>query len=164
MESEFMRQSIKGSSLPNFSARSTINVVDFYSRLGYIWRLSGATGGASKISLVTPAYTTIDRIPLSTIEYDDSPTVVLYEAGTTSTGGSAGTPVNACRCSTYTTQMTAKTGVTYANDGTVLETVTSSFFGKTPSLRLWYLKPETQYIITFSASCNYMFEWAEVPA
>lgn len=147
--------------LSTYKAISTINVADFYSREGYIFRLTGATGGAAKISLITPAYTTIDRLPLAAIGFDDTPTVILYEAGTASTGGSEATPLNACRCSEQTSLMTAKTGVTYANDGTVLETISASI-KNIPSLKLWYLKPETEYIITFSASCNYVLEWAEV--
>lgn len=162
MESEIFRQSISNSYLPNLKGQSTINVADFYAYLGYIFRLTGNTGGAYKISLVTPAYTTISRIPLAKIGYDDSPDVKLYEGGTAVTGGSSCTPLNAQRECTCASLVTCKAGVTYADDGTLIETI-SADIKNTPNLSLWYLKPETQYVITFSANCNYSLEWGEVP-
>lgn len=58
--------------------------------------------------------------------------------------------------------MTCKTGVTYANDGTVMTRINATNF-KSPTLNLWYLKASTQYIITFDGSTNYEIQWAEVP-
>lgn len=160
---EILEDIIGNSYLSNFKSQSNINVTDFYTLLGYIFRLTGATGGATKISLITPEYTTICRVPVSAIGFDGTPTVIFYEGGSASTGGSSTTPLNACRCSTTISQMVCKTGVTYANNGTLMETVSASI-KNIPSLKLWYLKPETEYVITFSTSCNYVIQWAEVPA
>ena len=152
----------KASALPNLMGISTIDIADFYSLKGYIWRLTGSTGGAQKIKFTTPAYTTIGRIPLSSIYFDGSVTITLYEGGSATSGGSAATPLNAYRPGTYTSQMTCTTGVTYANDGTVLDTGAANNF-KTPNLDLWYLKASTSYVLTFSGASNYMIQWAEVP-
>lgn len=147
--------------VPNWSAISVMDVADFYAYKGYIWRLTGATGGANKISFVTPAYTAIDRIALSSVVFDGSVTVTLYEAGSAASSGSATTPLNANRNKTNSSLVTAKTGVTYADDGTVLEVWAANNF-KSNDLDLFYLKPETQYIIKFSGATNYRIQWAEI--
>lgn len=159
---ELERQIQLNSFLPNLAARSHINVADFYAYKGWIFRLTGNTGGAQKISLVTPSYTTIARIPVSNILFDGSVSMICYEAGSAATSGSTATPLNANRTVTTTSLMTCKTGVTYANDGTIFQRVNATNF-KSPTLNLWYLKPSTQYIITFDGSTNYEIQWAEVP-
>ena len=140
---------------------STISVEDFYAGRGYIWRLRGATGGALKIKLVTPAFTKVDRIPMSAINYDGNIDIAVYEGGSATSGGSLVTPLNALRSSTRTSLITCTSGVTYANDGTVLEAWTGTK-AQSPNLELWYLKPSTQYVITFSGASNYRIQWAEV--
>jgi hypothetical protein len=161
MLQEKIAQIFTGVALPNMMSLSTINVADFYACHGIIFRLTGNTGGAQKISIVTPAYTDICRVALSSIGFDGSVSMSLYEAGSAVTGGSTATPKNAERNGTYTNLVTCKTGVTYANDGTLLDT---GVFKSPSSLNLWYLKASTQYVITFDGSTNYWIQWAEVPA
>ncbi len=161
MLQEKIAQIFTGVALPNMMSLSTINVADFYACHGIIFRLTGNTGGAQKISIVTPAYTAICRVALSSIVFDGAVSMSLYEAGSAVTGGSTATPKNAERNGTYTNLVTCKTGVTYANDGTLLDTGNL----KSPaSLNPWYLKASTQYVITFDNSTNYSIQWAEVPA
>ncbi|NMD04080.1 MAG: hypothetical protein GYA71_12465 [Bacteroidales bacterium] len=160
MLQEKIAQIFTGVALPNMMSLSTINVADFYAYHGIIFRLTGNTGGAQKISIVTPAYTAICRVALSSIVFDGGVSMSLYEAGSAVTGGGTATPKNAERNGTYTNLVTCKTGVTYANDGTLLDT--GSF--KSPLPNLWYLKASTQYVITFDGSTNYSIQWAEVPA
>jgi len=153
---------VKNGMLPNSAGISTINIVDFYARLGYIWRLAGATGGALKISFVTPDYTNgVRRIPLSDVYYDGVTNLTIYEGGSATTGGDVKTPLNADRTALYTSGATIKTGVTYADDGTILASWSGSK-QKSPDLELWYLKSSTQYVFVFSASTNYRIQWAEL--
>jgi len=161
MLQEKIAQIFTGVALPNMMSLSTINVADFYACHGIIFRLTGNTGDAQKISIVTPAYTAICRVALSSIGFDGGVSMSLYEAGSAVTGGSTATPKNAERNGTYTNLVTCKTGVTYANDGTLLDT---GVFKSPSSLNLWYLKASTQYVITFDGSTNYWIQWAEVPA
>ena len=163
MLQEKIAQIFTGVALPNMMSLSTINVADFYACHGIIFRLTGNTGDAQKISIVTPAYTAICRVALSSIVFDGAVSMSLYEAGSAVTGGSTATPKNAERNGTYTNLVTCKTGVTYANDGTLLDTGAANNF-KSPSLNPWYLKASTQYVITFDGSTNYSIQWAEVPA
>ena len=52
-------------------------------------------------------------------------------------------------------------GVTYSDDGTVLESWTGAK-EKSPNLELWYLKSSTQYVFKFTAATNYRIQWAEL--